>query len=234
MFDLSERVTIITGAVGNVGRAVADCFRDLGAKLVLLDRTDDRLRGAYPDLVNSEGHLLIGNVDLSEPESAADAVATTLRRFGRIDALVNTIGAFRGGALTHEQTMEDWLALWSANIASTLNACRAVVPAMVRQKCGCIVNIASRAALHGEPGLSAYSASKAAVVRLSESMAAELKPWSINVNCVLPGTLDTPQNRAAMPGVDSTTWIQPADLARVIAFLVCDAARPLSGQAICL
>lgn len=153
-----------------------------------------------------------GNVDLSEQKFAAEAAAATLRPFGRIDALMHTVGAPRGGALMPKQTKDDGLALERANFASPLNA--------------------SRAAHSGEAALSACRASKAAVARQCECMTgvATLK-WCFN--CVVPGTLNTPRNPAATPGADSTTWIQPGDVARVISLLVSCVARALSGRAIC-
>ncbi len=232
MFELKERITMITGAVGNLGQATARVFRCFGACTVLLDRSTERLRSTYPHLVGSSAHMLCGEVDLAKPDSIAAAVARARGQFGRVDALVNTVGGFRGGRPVHESSPEDWNMVFEVNVRTTLNACRAVIPLMLEQRAGRIINVASRAALVGEALLAAYCASKAAVVRLTESLAAELRYAGVNVNCVLPGTIDTPQNRQAMADGDFAKWVSPEDIAKVIAFLASDAAGAISGAAI--
>jgi NAD(P)-dependent dehydrogenase (short-subunit alcohol dehydrogenase family) len=107
-----------------------------------------------------------------------------------------------------------------------------VIPQMLKQQRGRIINVASRDGLSGSAGYAAYSASKSAVLRLTESLAAELKAANINVNCVMPGTIDTPQNRAAIPNADFSKWVEPAAIAEVIAFLACDSARAIQGAAL--
>src|SRR5262249_9953368 len=109
---------------------------------------------------------------------------------------------------------------------------RAVVPDMIRTKSGRIVNIGARAGLRGGARMAAYSASKSTVIRLTESLAEELKGQGVNVNCVLPSIIDTARNRADMPDADFSKWVRPADLARVIAFLASDDARAIHGAAI--
>ncbi len=225
-------VAIISGASGRLGVACATAFQARGLRTVLTDHSDERLRAAYPDLANCPQHLLLGGVDLAEPHAAAAVVAQAMHRFGRIDALVNTVGAFRGGAPLHEDDSQTWELMFNVNVRTTVNFCRAVAPIMLRQRRGKIVNIASRAALAGAAGLSAYCASKAAVVRLTESLSAELKLAGINVNCILPGTLDTPENRQAMPQADPQTWVTPQAAADVVVFLTSDAARAIHGAAI--
>lgn len=232
MSDLSNRVVMITGAVGNLGQAVAEVIAAAGANLALVDRATDRLPAMFPNLIDSPRCLFLTGVDVGSAESCAAAAEKTLARFGRIDALINTVGAFRGGKPVHESDPGDWSAMFDANVGTTLNACRAVIPAMIRQKFGKIVNVASIAALRGDAGVAAYSAAKTAVARLTESLSAELRPFGINVNCVLPATLDTPQNRKAMPDANVGNWVRLPDLAAVIAFLASDGARAIHGGAI--
>jgi NAD(P)-dependent dehydrogenase (short-subunit alcohol dehydrogenase family) len=155
-----------------------------------------------------------------------------VERFGRIDVLVNTVGAWRGGVSTHEAPLADWDFLFAANVRPTLLACRAVAPHFVARRGGRIINVAARSGLHGDAGSAAYSAAKSAVLRLTESLSAELKSSGVNVNAVLPSTIDTPQNRAAMPGADFSMWVQPDAIADVIVFLASDAARAIHGAAI--
>src|SRR6266851_3960593 len=225
MSSLKDKVTIITGAVGNLGTATARCFQQSGAKTVLVDRSPDCVREAFKDNADSPDHLLAGGVDLSDATSLAKLIEQMLGKFGRVDALVNTVGGYRGGKPVHEADLADWDFLFNVNVRTTLLCCRAVIPQMLKQQRGKIINVASRDALSGSAGYAAYSASKSAVLRLTESLAAELKGSNINVNCIMPGTIDTPQNRKAIPNGDFSKWVEPEAIADVIMFLISDAAR---------
>jgi NAD(P)-dependent dehydrogenase (short-subunit alcohol dehydrogenase family) len=220
---------LITGAAGTLGRAVAHAFAQQGARLVLLDLGGEALDRAYPPDANT----LSLPVDLLDREAMAQAVKQALQRFSSIEVLVNCAGGFRMGEPVHALSDETWDAMQAMNVRTTLNAMRAVVPHMLTQGRGKVVNVgAMAAALGGQPHMSAYCASKSAVIQLTESMAAELRDKGINVNCVLPTIIDTPANRADMPGADFSRWVSPADLAAVIVFLSSDAARAVHGAAI--
>ena len=232
MIDFTNQVAIITGAVGNLGHATATALQKAAARTVLVDRSSGRLRETYPALAESHDHAFAGEVDLTNPVAVAAMVERAVRRFGRVDVLVNTVGGFRGGRPVHEEDPADWDFLFAVNVRTTLNCCRAVIPHMLRAGRGKIVNVAARGALAGDGGFGAYSASKSAILRLSESLADELKPAGINVNCVLPGTIDTPQNRRERPTADHAKWVDPAAIADVILFLASDAARAVNGAAV--
>src|SRR2546427_6324901 len=232
MHKQTEYVVIITGAVGNLGAATARAFQTAGDKTVLVDRSQDKLREAFSSIANSPDHLLAGGVDLSEPASLGKLVADALSRFGRIDALVHTAGAWRGGKPVHQDDLANWDFLFNVNLRTTLLCCRAVIPQMLKQGRGKIITVASRDGFKGSAGYAAYSASKSAVLRLAESLADELKASNINVNCILPSTIDTPQNRVAQPGADFTKWVEPAAIADVILLLASDASRAINGAAI--
>ena len=232
MNSLKDKIAIITGAVGNLGTATARAFQQAGAKTVLVDRSPDRMTSAFADLSKSKDHLLAGGVNLSDPDSLGQLIEQTLTRFGRVDVLVNTVGAFRGGKPLHEADPADWDFLFNANVRTTLLCCRAVIPQMLKQKRGKIINVSSREGLEAHAGYAAYSASKSAVLRLTESLAAELKMSDINVNCIMPSVIDTPQNRAAMPNADFTKWVAPEAIADVISFLASDASRAINGAAL--
>ncbi len=231
-FDFTNRVVLVTGAAGNLGTAVARAFHASGARLVLLDRSPERLPELYPDLAGSTDHFFTPPTDVTDQQSVEAAVAEAIRRSGRIDVLVNTAGGYRAGVPVHETGVGDWDFMLNLNARSVFLTCRTVIPQMMQQGYGKIINIASRAALHGDAYHAAYSVSKTAVLRLTESMAAELKASGINVNCLLPGIIDTPPNRAAMPGADFSTWVTPAAIADVIMFLASDAARSINGTAL--
>jgi NAD(P)-dependent dehydrogenase (short-subunit alcohol dehydrogenase family) len=143
--------------------------------------------------------------------------------------LANIAGGFRSGAPVHETTLEAWQFMLDLNARTVLVTARAVVPHMRQQKSGKIINVASRDALQGRANSAAYAAAKSAVMRLTESMSAELKESGINVNCIIPGTLDTPQNRDATPDADFSRWVQPEEIASVILFLASPQARAIHG-----
>jgi NAD(P)-dependent dehydrogenase (short-subunit alcohol dehydrogenase family) len=164
----------------------------------------------------------------------ADAAATqaALAAAGRIDALFNLAGGFSMGPRTWEVTDAEWREMFNINVTTLQNAVRAVVPGMLEHGRGAIVNVGALGALKGQGQMSAYSAAKSVVMRLTESLSAELKGKGINVNAVLPSMIDTPRNRADMPDADHTRWVSPRDLGAVICFLGSDAARAIHGALI--
>ncbi len=223
------QTVVITGAAGNLGQAVAARFAVEGAKLALLD-----LNQAALDKVPTAGagDVLRQVVDLSDAVSISAAIGAVIARFGRIDALCNLAGGFHMGEKVHEVPADKWDFMMELNAGSVLRMAQAVVPHMLKAGGGRIVNIGANSALSGKAEMGAYVASKSAVIRLTETMAAELRSHNINVNCVLPSIIDTPQNRAAMPKADPAKWVAPAALADVLLFLCSPAARAIHGAAI--
>ncbi len=230
--DLADSVVLITGAAGNLGAAAARGFFGRGARPVLLDRGSGRLAQQFPELALSPRALLVDGVDLTRFADVERAAGQAVGRFGRIDVLVNAAGGYRGGVPLHEAPLDDWDFLMDLNARSVLHACRAVVPVMLRAGSGRIVSVAARAALAGFAGHAAYSSSKSAVLRITESLAAELGGKGINVNCVLPALIDTPQNRAAMPKADPRAWVTPEAIVEVILFLASPGAGAVHGAAL--
>jgi len=231
MFDFKESVVIVTGASGNLGLAVSRAFDQAGARLVLVDRSAERLArlDAGP---GSEGDRLAQAIDVNDPASVSGMVEEVVRRFGHIDVLVNTVGGYQAGTPVHETPLDVWDRMMSLNARTAFVVSRAVVPQMLRQGSGKIINIAARPGLVGAANAAAYSASKSAVIRVTESLAAELRESGINVNCIVPGTLDTPQNREAMPNAEVGRWVATESLADVILFLASAAARDIHGASI--
>ena len=208
------RTVVITGASGNLGRAVADAFAS--DNVVLLDLKPPTTKNRFIQ------------TDLLDEQSVQAAAA----QIGRIDVLCNLAGGFRMGPPVHETSDRDWDFLFSLNARTVMNTAKAVVPGMIRAGGGKIINVGAFAAQKGAAQMGAYIASKSAVIRLTETMAAELREHNINVNCVLPTIIDTPENRKAMPKADPKRWVAPQDLANVIAFLASDAARAIHGAAL--
>jgi NAD(P)-dependent dehydrogenase (short-subunit alcohol dehydrogenase family) len=218
--DFDGKVVVITGAAGALGAAVASEFANRGAKLALVD-----IVAIAPPHASFVG-------DLAEAQTAQRIVAEVTSKFGRIDVLANVAGGFTMGDTVHETSDATWQFMFDLNVKTMLNMVRAAVPAMLSTGGGKIVNVGARAGLKGVGRMGAYCASKAVVIRLTESLADELKGRGINVNCVLPSIIDTARNRQDMPSADPSLWVQPADLARAIAYLASDAARAIHGAAL--
>jgi NAD(P)-dependent dehydrogenase (short-subunit alcohol dehydrogenase family) len=232
MFDFTDQVVMVTGSSGNLGGAAVWAFHAAGAKLVLSDRHADRIQTLFPKLADEGGHYLAASTDITKPEEMARLVEETLERFGQIDVLMNTVGGFRAGRAPHETSLETWDFMLNLNARATFITSRAVIPAMLENGRGKIINTAARSALASRADESAYSASKAAVARLTESFAAAYKAKGINVNAILPGIIDTPQNRKAMPKADYNRWVTPEAISQVILFLASEAAGCINGAMI--
>lgn len=227
--DLDGAVVLITGAAGNLGRAVAEVFAERGARLALVDLHAESLASVFGEAGERRMFVATNLLDSAQADAAAQAV---VQRFGRIDALCNLAGGFRMGTPVHGTEAKTWDFLYDLNVRTVQHMAHAVVPQMQKQGNGKIVNIGAFSAQRGLANMGAYIAAKSAVIRLTESMAAELRTQNINVNCVLPTIIDTPANRADMPDANPADWVAPRDLANVIAFLASDAARAVHGAAL--
>jgi NAD(P)-dependent dehydrogenase (short-subunit alcohol dehydrogenase family) len=226
---MAARCVFITGAAGNLGRAVAEAFAGEGANLVLADLQREALARVF----GAEGAaLMFAPMNLLDAAQVQAGVDAALGRFGRIDVLCNLAGGFRMGEAVHQTTDATWNLLLDLNARTLLHTVRAVVPAMLAAGGGKIVNVGAASAHKGLAQMGAYTASKSVVMRLTEALSAELRESSVNVNCVLPTIIDTPENRAAMPDADPARWVAPHDLARVILFLASEDARAVHGAAL--
>ena len=234
-FNYSGHVFVITGAAGNLGTALASKLSACCAHIALVDLNDEALAQTRAQIESAgagTGTIIEVPTDLINAESTANMVKTVLEKFGKIDVLCNIAGGFRMGPLTQDTSDDDWNFMMDLNARTVFNTCRATIPSMLEHEGGRIINVSARAAENGKGKMGPYCASKAAVWTLTESIAAENKFNNINVNCILPGTIDTPQNRADMPDADYNKWVPPAALADVILFLASDAARCVTGAAI--
>jgi NAD(P)-dependent dehydrogenase (short-subunit alcohol dehydrogenase family) len=223
------RTIVITGASGNLGRVVAREFAAAGANLILAGADPERLKAAF---ASQAGKYRLVPADLLDRAQAQRMAEAAREAFGRIDVLCNIAGGFKMGEAVHETSDETWRLMFDLNVRTLLNAVRAVVPLMIEAGGGKIVNVGAFAAREGAARMGAYIAAKSAVNRLTESMSAELRASGINVNCVLPTTLDTPDNRRAMPDADPAKWVAPEDVAKTMMFLASDDGRALHGAAV--
>lgn len=217
--NLTGKTVVITGANGGLGKIVAATARAQGATLVLLD-----VAFSAADLDLKDGAIRAA-VDLTDAQATRDCFG----KIGRFDAILNLAGGFDMGPAVHEITDPQWDFLFKMNVTTLHNVIRAAVPMLIEQGRGAIVNVGALGAVSGQANMGAYCASKSVVMRLTESLSAELKGKGINVNAVLPSIIDTPRNRADMPAVDFSKWVAPADLASVLCFLASDAARAVHG-----
>ena len=183
-------------------------------------------------MADSPDFYFANSIDLTQVDDIQAMVDGTLDHFGRVDVLVNVAGGYRAGTPVHETPVETWDFMLNLNARSVFLTSGVVIPHMLERGYGRIVSVGARVAMRSRANMAAYSVSKAAVVRLTESMAAELKRSNINVNAVVPGTIDTPANRASMPKVDPGRWVKPEAIAEVVLFLASPAARAIHGAAI--
>ena len=227
--NFENKTIVITGAAGSLGRAVAETFHAAGARVVLMDVKQKFLDNHFPD--NDPLYAKIA-VNLLDPVEVAAAFAEVQTADGGIDALCAIAGGFHMGEPVHDTAPDNWDLMHDLNVRTLLHSVRATVPDMIERGSGKIVTIGANAALKGVPGMGAYCAAKSTVMRLTESMAGELRSQSINVNCVLPSIIDTPVNRADMPDADPALWVVPSDLASVIMFLCSPQAKAIHGALI--
>jgi len=214
--NLPVKVILVTGPAGNLGSALVERLRKEAVSLILVDRHPDRIMKLYPDLKNSDKHLLIPDVDLTDPETIRNAVNTGLETFGHIDCLVHTTGGFQMGEAVHQITPDKWDMMMDINVKTFLNTIKFVIPAMIKREKGIIITIGAKPSLVGKKKMGSYGAAKAALLRLTESIAAEGSSTGIKARCIILGTIDTPDNRRAMPKADTSKWIKPKTIANVI------------------
>jgi NAD(P)-dependent dehydrogenase (short-subunit alcohol dehydrogenase family) len=223
---MEGKVFVVTGAFGALGRVVVEAAMARGASTAALDFAAT----APGDLATRFGPraLILPRVDLSSFDAAQSAMGAVKARFGRLDALVNIAGGFLWEK-TEDGSSESWERMFAANVKTTVNASRAALPALLESGAGRIINVGALAALKAGAGMGPYTASKAGVHRFTESLAEETKGRGVTVNAVLPSTIDTPANRAAMKDADFSRWVAPGDLAAVILFLASREAGAVTG-----
>jgi NAD(P)-dependent dehydrogenase (short-subunit alcohol dehydrogenase family) len=226
---LNGKVVAITGGFGSLGLATAQLFAERGARVALIGRGGAPDAAALPAAL--AGALCLGGVDLVDAQAAERAFGTLHERLGGLDALVNVAGAFRWETIG-EGDVRTWDLMFDLNVKTALNATKAALPFLLKSAAGRVVNIGAGAGLKAGLGMGAYAASKSGVARLTEALAEEVKDKGVTVNAILPSIIDTPPNRADMPNADFTRWVQPREIAAVIAFLLGAEAQAVTGALI--
>jgi NAD(P)-dependent dehydrogenase (short-subunit alcohol dehydrogenase family) len=224
-----QRVVVVTGGFGTLGRTVGRVFAEDGWKVALIDKAP-----APQDASAEQLHAAWwqGGVDLADLDASRAALSAAVERIGKLDALVNVAGGFRWETLA-DGSLDTWDLMYRMNVRTAAAASKAALDYFSgNEEGGRIVNIGAGAALKAGLGMGAYTASKAGVMRLTEALAEELKDRSITVNAILPGIIDTPQNRKDMPDADFSRWVRPEEIANVILFLASGAASGVTGALI--
>jgi NAD(P)-dependent dehydrogenase (short-subunit alcohol dehydrogenase family) len=217
---------VVTGGTGALGQAVVAALAGRGARVAVPYRSPrewDALRAALP-----EAPLWGASADIADPAAAAAFIEAASRFLGRLDGVAAIAGAYAGSGTFETAPESEWTSMMSANLGTLYAVCRAALPRLL-ERGGSVVTVASRLALEGGAGSAAYAASKAGVAALTRVLALENEARGVRFNCVLPGIIDTPANRKAMPKADTSGWTPPASIARVVAFLLSPESSAVNG-----
>jgi NAD(P)-dependent dehydrogenase (short-subunit alcohol dehydrogenase family) len=222
---MSNRIIFITGAKGGLGNFVTRKFLDAGEMVI-----GASLNIRASDFPNT--NFLPVPLDLNDADATCDLTDSVVKRFGHIDVVVHVVGGFAGGTPLHETDTKTWAQMQNQNLTAAFNVARAVIPHMRKEGRGRFIAVGSKAAEQPHANLGAYVIFKSALVTLVKTLAIENADRGITANAVLPGTMDTPANRAAMPNADPKQWVNPAAVANAIYWLASDEASQTSGAAI--
>jgi NAD(P)-dependent dehydrogenase (short-subunit alcohol dehydrogenase family) len=228
----SGNPVLIAGGTGGLGRSVSLAFLEEGANVIVTYRQQQEFSALKEASGQHAARLTGRQIDVTDESAVRELVDLVLAEHGRLDVLVNSVGAYAGGMKLWETKPSTFEAMLALNLRSGYILSSAVVPAMLRQKKGAIVNVASKAAVDHAAGAAAYSASKAAALAMIDCLAEDLKGTGVRVNSVPPSIIDTEPNRRAMPKADFAKWPKPEDIAKVILFLCGNDARLIQGAAI--
>jgi len=228
----SGKVALVAGGTGGLGRAVSLAFLGEGAAVIATYRQEKEFEALKSASGENSARLDGRLVDATDESAVRGLVDAITAKYGRLDILVNSIGGYTGGIKLWELEQKALDQMLALNLRAGYALARAVVPVMLRQARGAIVNVASKSAWDHAAGASAYAASKAAALAMMDSLAADVKGRGVRVNSVLPSIIDTEPNRKAMPGADFSKWPKPEEIARVVLFLCSDEAKVIHGAAI--
>jgi NAD(P)-dependent dehydrogenase (short-subunit alcohol dehydrogenase family) len=222
---MDGKVILVTGAKGGLGSFVTQSFLDSGATVIGASRSIRASDFPRPNFTAMAA-------DLANPAAVRALADEVASRFGRIDALIHVMGGFAGGSSIAETSDDTWERMRDLNLTAAFYVTRAVLPHMRKAKNGRIVAVGSLAATEAHAGLGAYVIFKSALVMLIQTIALENAGASITANVVLPGTMDTPANRASMPDADFSKWVPPQDVARLMVWLTADESAQVNGAVI--
>jgi NAD(P)-dependent dehydrogenase (short-subunit alcohol dehydrogenase family) len=230
--QFAGKVAVVAGGTGGLGKAVSLAFLGEGAKLAVSYRVDEAFT-ALQAAASARGGSVDGqHVEVTKEAAVRKWIDRVVADHGRVDVLVNAIGGYVGGVKLWEIESETFERMISLNLRAGYVLARVVTPVMLKQNSGAIVNVLSKAAVDHAAGASAYAASKAAALAMTDCLAADLKGTGVRANSIVPSIIDTEANRRAMPTADFAKWPKPEEIARVILFLCSDEAKVVSGAAV--
>jgi NAD(P)-dependent dehydrogenase (short-subunit alcohol dehydrogenase family) len=230
-YDFEGKVVLITGGTGSLGREVCLAFLKSNTVAAITHVTDKEI----PQLESTLGDLMkkaiLLKADIGDEQQVKNLVSAIMKKYGRIDILINVVGGYIGGKKVTEMTEKEWDLMMNLNLKTAFLISKHVVEQMVRQGSGKVVHVAARLGLKGIGGNSAYGASKSGLIRLVESLSDEVKDKNINVNCIMPSIIDTGTNRKDMPNADFSKWVKPSEIAQAMLFLASDDSKSIHGSA---
>ena len=226
-----NRVAVVTGATGGLGKAVTKRLVDEGIRVICSYMREGPLNDLMSSLGPLSSRVTPVQADVTREDDVKKLFEHAISVGGRVDILLNIVGAYSGGRDIQDTTVEDWDMMMNVNLKSAFLCSKAALPYMTKQNYGKIVNIAARPAVEKRYRLKsgAYSVSKAGVAVLTETIAEEVRKYDINVNAVMPSTIDTSDNRKNMPQADTSKWVKPEEIASVIMHLISDDSKVTSG-----
>ena len=228
----SDKLVLVAGGTGGLGQAVSLAFLAEGATVVVTYRNLKEFDALQNAAGKNSSSLEGFSADVTDEAAVQEVLGKVLSRHGQVDVLVNAVGAYAGGLPLWELESQIFDRMLALNVRPGYVLARAVVPAMLKEKSGVVINVASKAAFDHASGAAAYVASKAAAVAMMDSLAADLNGSGLRVNSILPSIIDTEANRKAIPNADFARWPKPEEIARVILFLCSDDAKLIHGAAV--
>ena len=229
---LKDKIVLITGGTGSIGRVITETFLKEGAKVLVTYRREEQFKEILPGLSEYKENLFGKKVDVTVAEQVKNLVEETVSQFGRIDILVNGVGGIAPSANIIDLEEKTWDYIFNLNLKSAFLCSKFVLPYMLKEKYGKIVNISAKLALEPVAGMGPYSASKSALINLTETLAKEVKDSGINVNAVALSLVKTEQNLKTITKPDPSKWVEPEDVAKTILFLCSDEAKAINGAVV--
>ncbi len=239
-YDFSDKVIVITGGTGALGRVLTKSFLNYNSKTIVVTYRSEKemlelkteLGNLFERPLNMSTTIEFTKVDVTRDDETKRSISNIVERHGQIHALINVVGSYIGGKSVTQLDESEWDKMISINLKSAFLISKHVIPVMVANNYGKLVHVASKTGLVSNGYDSAYAASKAGLIRFVESAYQEVKKSNININCILPTILDTESNRKDMPNADFSKWIKLEDLSKVILFLSSDDSKIINGAAI--
>ncbi len=228
------RIAVVTGATGALGKVITKMLLQRGMQVVSTYKNEGPQKQLLDFLGELKNNLTSIEADVTVEKDVEALFAKTIEKHGRVDVLLNIVGTYKGGNEINNTSESEWDIMMNVNLKSAFLCTKAALQHMIRQNYGKIVSVAARPAIEKRYRVKsgAYAVSKAGVVVLTETVAEEVKKYDINVNAIMPSTIDTPDNRKSMPQADFSKWVSPEEIANVIQYLISEDSKITSGAAV--